>query len=98
MQELQKKLEAENVYLQEEIRQEHDFEEIVGNSKGLLDVLRRVATVAPTDSTVLFSVKEVVERNLVRWRLAPQFTFTSGRCLRLQPASLIFTLTPFAGE
>ena len=53
VQELQKKLEAENVYLQEEIRKEHNFEEIVGNSKGLLDVLRRVETVAPTDSTVL---------------------------------------------
>jgi PAS domain S-box-containing protein len=53
VQELQKKLEAENVYLQEEIRREHNFEEIVGNSKGLLDVLRKVETVAPTDSTVL---------------------------------------------
>jgi formate hydrogenlyase transcriptional activator len=53
VQELQKKLEAENVYLQEEIRKEHNFEEIVGNSKGVLDVLRKVETVAPTDSTVL---------------------------------------------
>ena len=53
VQELQKKLEAENVYLQEEIRKEHNFEEIVGNSKGLIDVFRRVETVAPTDSTVL---------------------------------------------
>jgi formate hydrogenlyase transcriptional activator len=53
VQELQKKLEAENVYLQEEIRKEHNFEEIVGNSPALLDVLRKVETVAPTDSTVL---------------------------------------------
>lgn len=53
VQALQKKVEAENVYLREEIRKEHNFEEIVGNSKGLLDVLRRVETVAPTDSTVL---------------------------------------------
>ena len=50
---LQKKLEAENVYLQEEIRKEHNFEEIVGNSKGIVDVLRKVETVAPTESTVL---------------------------------------------
>jgi formate hydrogenlyase transcriptional activator len=53
VQALQKKLEAENVYLQEEIRKEHNFEEIVGNSPALLDVLRKVETVAPTDSTVL---------------------------------------------
>lgn len=53
VQALQKKLEAENVYLREEIRKEHNFEEIVGNSPALLDVLRKVETVAPTDSTVL---------------------------------------------
>jgi formate hydrogenlyase transcriptional activator len=50
---LQKKLEAENVYLQEEISKEHNFEEIVGNSKAIVAVLDRVETVAPTDSTVL---------------------------------------------
>ena len=50
---LQKKLEAENVYLQEEISKEHNFEEIVGNSRALVEVLRNVETVAPTDSTVL---------------------------------------------
>src|SRR5207302_1943535 len=64
---LQKKLEAENVYLQEEIGKEHNFEEIVGNSKGLLEVLRRVETIAPTDSTVLIlgetgSGKELIAR------------------------------------
>jgi formate hydrogenlyase transcriptional activator len=50
---LQKKLEAENFYLQEEISKEHNFEEIVGNSRLLVEVLRNVETVAPTDSTVL---------------------------------------------
>ena len=50
---LQKQLEAENVYLQEEITKEHNFEEIVGNSQSILEVLDRVETVAPTDSTVL---------------------------------------------
>ena len=53
VQTLQKKLEAENVYLQEEIRKEHNFEEIVGNSRAIVEVLDRVETVAPTDSTVL---------------------------------------------
>jgi PAS domain S-box-containing protein len=50
---LQKKLEAENLYLQEEITKEHNFEEIVGNSRAIVETLDRVATVAPTDSTVL---------------------------------------------
>jgi formate hydrogenlyase transcriptional activator len=50
---LKARLEKENVYLQEEIRTEHNFEEIVGNSPALLELLRRVDQVAATDSSVL---------------------------------------------
>ena len=50
---LKARLEKENVYLQEEIRTEHNFDEIVGDSPPLLALLRRVDQVAPTDSTVL---------------------------------------------
>ena len=50
---LKARLEKENIYLREEIRTEHNFEEIVGNSPALLAVLRVVEQVAPTDSTVL---------------------------------------------
>jgi formate hydrogenlyase transcriptional activator len=50
---LKGRLEKENIYLREEIRTEHNFEEIVGNSPALLAVLRTVEQVAPTDSTVL---------------------------------------------
>jgi formate hydrogenlyase transcriptional activator len=47
------RLEKENIYLQEEIRSEHNFEEIVGNSPALISVLRSVDQVAATNSTVL---------------------------------------------
>ena len=50
---LKARLEKENIYLREEIRTEHNFEEIVGNSPALLAVLRAVEQVAPTDSTAL---------------------------------------------
>src|SRR5438128_11410925 len=50
---LKARLEKENVYLQEEIRTEHNFVEIVGNSPALLAVLRKVEQIAPTDATVL---------------------------------------------
>ncbi len=43
----------QNIYLQEEIRSQHNFVEIVGNSPPLLQVLRWVDQVAPSDSTVL---------------------------------------------
>jgi len=46
-------LEAQNNYLQEEIRSQHNFVEIVGNSRALLSVLRQVDQVAPTDATAL---------------------------------------------
>jgi formate hydrogenlyase transcriptional activator len=47
------RLEAQNIYLQEEIRSEHNFEEIVGNSPALLEILSNVERVAATDSSVL---------------------------------------------
>ncbi|HKF42741.1 MAG TPA: sigma 54-interacting transcriptional regulator [Thermoanaerobaculia bacterium] len=50
---LKNRLQAENLYLQEEIRTEHNFEEIVGNSPPLLAALSQVEHVASTDSTVL---------------------------------------------
>ena len=50
---LKSQLQAENVYLQEEIRREHNFREMVGNSPALLEALDKVERVAPIDSTVL---------------------------------------------
>jgi transcriptional regulator with GAF, ATPase, and Fis domain len=50
---LKNRLQTENVYLQEEIRTQHNFDEIVGNSPELLETLRKVEKVAVTDSTVL---------------------------------------------
>jgi PAS domain S-box-containing protein len=47
------RLEQQNQYLQEEIKQVHNFEEIVGRSPKLLTVLDGVSRVAKTDSTVL---------------------------------------------
>jgi len=47
------RLEAQNTYLQEEIRSEHNFGEIVGSSPALIDVLRQVDQIAKIDSTVL---------------------------------------------
>ncbi len=50
---LRDRLAAENVYLQEEIRVEHNFTEIVGNSRALSLVLKQIERIAPTDSAVL---------------------------------------------
>jgi formate hydrogenlyase transcriptional activator len=50
---LKEQLARENVYLKEEIRGGQQFEEIVGESKALQQVLDQVRTVAETDTTVL---------------------------------------------
>ena len=50
---LKNRLEAENLYLREEIKSQHNFEEIIGESQSIMAVLRQIEQVAPTDSTVL---------------------------------------------
>ena len=50
---LKDKLTREKLYLEEEIQTEYNFEEIIGNSPALKEVLKDVERVAATDSTVL---------------------------------------------
>ena len=65
--ELSDKLTQEKLYLEDEIRSELNFEEIIGNSAALQQVLRQIEAVAPTNSTVLIqgetgSGKELIAR------------------------------------
>jgi formate hydrogenlyase transcriptional activator len=50
---LKDKLATEKLYLEDEIRTEHNFEELIGASPSFKRILKQVETVAPTDSTVL---------------------------------------------
>jgi formate hydrogenlyase transcriptional activator len=64
---LKDRLHEENTYLQDEIRREHNFEEILGNSPELLKLLKRLESAAPTDANVLIigetgSGKELIAR------------------------------------
>jgi formate hydrogenlyase transcriptional activator len=66
---LANKLTEEKLYLEEEIRTEHNFTEIVGDSDALQRVLQEVETVAATDATVLIcgetgTGKELIARAL----------------------------------
>jgi formate hydrogenlyase transcriptional activator len=61
------RLEAQNTYLIEEIKETHNFEEIVGQSRALAEVIEKVKLVASTDSSVLIlgetgTGKELVAR------------------------------------
>jgi len=62
---LKNRLQAENVYLQEEIRTEHKFDEMVGNSRALVAVLQKVERVAATDATVLVTGETGTGKELI---------------------------------
>jgi PAS domain S-box-containing protein len=61
----QARISAQNVYLQEEIKLVHNFEEIVGQSPALLDVLEIVNRVAKTDATVLITGETGTGKELI---------------------------------
>jgi formate hydrogenlyase transcriptional activator len=67
--ELKDQLSKEKLYLEDEIRTEMNFAQIIGNSLSLRRVLKNVETVAPTDSTVLIygetgTGKELIARGI----------------------------------
>jgi formate hydrogenlyase transcriptional activator len=69
IQELRDQLSKEKLYLEDEIRTEMNFSDMIGNSPSLRKVLKRLETVAPTDSTVLIygetgTGKELVARSI----------------------------------
>src|SRR5216684_8578383 len=69
IQELKEQLSKEKLYLEDEIRTEMNFAQIIGSSSSLRRALKRVETVAPTDSTVLIygetgTGKELIARGI----------------------------------
>ncbi len=62
---LKEQLQAENRLLQDEIVQRSIFEEIVGSSQSLRNVLAAIDRVAPTDSTVLITGQTGTGKELI---------------------------------
>lgn len=59
------RLEQHKLYLQEEIKAEHNFEQIVGRSHSLTKVLVEIGRVAPTDATVLITGETGTGKELI---------------------------------
>ena len=90
---LKNKLQEEKLYLQEEIRTEYNFEEIVGTSATLKRALQDVETVAPTDSTVLIfgetgTGKELIARALHNLSGRREHTLVKVNCAAI-PTGLL---------
>src|ERR1044072_526016 len=62
---LKNQLEAENIYLQQELQLDEKFGEIVGQSDAIKYVLFKINQVAPTDSTVLITGETGTGKELV---------------------------------
>jgi formate hydrogenlyase transcriptional activator len=90
---LNDRLSRENVYLEEEVRAENNFGDIVGESAALRQVLKGVETVAPTDSTVLVlgetgTGKELIARALHELSPRKGRTFVKLNCAAM-PTGLL---------
>jgi formate hydrogenlyase transcriptional activator len=90
---LKEKLSEEKLYLEGEIRTEHNFEEIVGESAALKQVLKAVEIVAPTDSTVLIqgetgTGKELIARAIHNLSSRRARTFVKLNCAAI-PTGLL---------
>jgi len=91
--ELKEKLELERAYLQEEIKLEYNYENIVGQSDGLNYVLYKVEQIAPSDTTVLVlgetgTGKELVARAIHGLSPRKNRTLVKVNCSTL-PSNLI---------
>jgi formate hydrogenlyase transcriptional activator len=90
---LKDKLAEEKLYLEDEIRTEHDFEEIIGDSPVWKRVLRDVETVAPADSSVLIrgesgTGKELIARAIHSLSQRRGRTFVKVNCAAI-PTGLL---------
>ena len=93
MAEVRDRFRQEKQYLEAEIDRENRFEDIVGESTGLRRVLKEIATVAPTDATVLVqgetgTGKELLARAVHRLSPRHERTFIKLNCAAI-PAGLI---------
>ena len=91
--ELKDRLAKEKLYLEEEIRSEGAFEDIIGESPGLKRVLAQVEVVAPTDSSVLIqgetgTGKELIARAIHRLSGRRERTFVKLNCAAI-PTGLL---------
>jgi DNA-binding NtrC family response regulator len=91
--ELKDKLAQEKLYLEEEIRSEMNFENIIGNSPPLKHVLELVETVATSDSTVLLlgetgTGKELIARAIHDRSRRKDRTFVKLNCAAI-PSGLL---------
>jgi len=82
------RLSAQNTYLQEEIKSEHNFEEIIGASAGLARVMAKVTRVAATDASVLITGESGTGKELIARALHSRSTRADKPFIKVNCAAL----------
>ena len=88
VEQMKERLEAENVYLQEEIKVERNFAGIVGQSHAIQQVLHQVELVAPTDASVLISGESGTGKELIACAIHEQSKRNDRPLIRVNCAAI----------
>jgi len=93
LEEIKERLATEKLYLEDEIRLDHNIANMVGEGPAFQSVLKRIQIVAPTDATVLITGetgtgKELVARAIHELSSRSKRSFVKVNCAAI-PASLL---------
>ena len=85
---LKQRLEMENAYLQEEIREEYNYREIVGRSQALRKTIHKIELVAPTDAAVLITGESGTGKELIARAIHQSSTRSERPLIRVNCAAV----------
>ncbi|MCB1510549.1 MAG: sigma 54-interacting transcriptional regulator [Hyphomicrobiaceae bacterium] len=88
VEELKQRLELENAYLQDELRSGSGHKEIVGSGPAILNIIRQIDLVAPSDATVLITGESGTGKELIARAIHHASSRSSRPLIRVNCASI----------
>ncbi len=88
VEQLKQRLEMENAYLQEEIREEQNHHEIVGRSRAVRKIIQQIELVAPTDANVLIHGESGTGKELIARAIHESSTRKNRPLIRVNCAAI----------
>ena len=85
---LKQRLELENSYLMEEIREEYNYHSIVGRSEALRQVIRQIELVSPTDANVLITGESGTGKELIARAIHESSSLSNRPLIRVNCAAI----------
>ncbi|MFT6431335.1 MAG: PAS domain S-box-containing protein [Halopseudomonas sp.] len=85
---LKERLEMENAYLQEEIRAENNYQQIIGRSQPIKHCISQIRLVAPTDAPVLITGESGTGKELIARAIHQSSTRSQRPLIRVNCAAI----------